>query len=163
MIDKGPNLAEAPSQGAAGVVRYFPKYLAQIFAPVLPSGQSEVSQQGPRFPRPRQRHRGAIADHLEFAEDPELQHVAASAAIFLIADLRGDYAVTTLLRQLSTLVPTRAQTEGADPPSGEAVRPHPRKGAWNHAHSLRHSERAVRPLHCQLETRSLGHRDRCHS
>src|SRR5262245_62341570 len=88
-IDKGPDLAEAPAQSAAGVIRYFPEYLAQLFAPVLALGQSEVSQQGTCLARRRQCHRNAIADHLEFAEDPELQHVAASAAIFQIADLCG--------------------------------------------------------------------------
>src|SRR4051794_15509831 len=108
--------------------------------------QSEVSEESTRLARRRQHRPGTVADYLEFAEDPELHH-ASSAATFRYRIPATDYAVTTLPRQLSTPVPTQAQTEGADVRSPRATRPLPQRGASNHGHFLRQSERAVRPLH----------------
>src|SRR4029077_5820867 len=75
----------------------------------------------------------------------------------------ADYAVTTLPPQLSTLAPTPAHTVGADCRTAEGHPAPPHKGASEHGHFLRRAERAVRPLHCQLKTRSLGNRDRRYS
>ena len=75
IVDQGPDFAEAPAQSPARIVRHVPEYLAQPLAPVLASGQREIGEQRPRLARRRQRHRSAVADHLQFAEDPELQHV----------------------------------------------------------------------------------------
>ena len=98
IVDEGPDLAEAPAQSPARIVRHVPEYLAQPLAPVLVAGQREVGEQSTCLARGRQRHRGAVADHFEFAEDPELQHVASSAATRRTADppcrLCGNHAST---------------------------------------------------------------------
>jgi hypothetical protein len=83
-VDQRPDFAEAPAQGPARIVGHLPEHLAQFFASVRTPGQSKVSEQRPRLAGWWQGCRTAVADHLEFAEDPQLQHGAVlSAAAFI--------------------------------------------------------------------------------
>src|SRR5262249_22517285 len=86
IVDEGPDFAEAPAQRPARGVRYVPEYLAKPLSPVLVPGQREIGEQSTRLARGRQRDWSAVADHLQFAENPELQHVAFPAAIRRTAD-----------------------------------------------------------------------------
>src|SRR5262249_4985089 len=71
-------------------------------------------EQSTRLARARQCHLSTLADHLQFAENPDLQHVASLPRPAGPRIITADYAVTTLSRQLSTLTPTPAHTVRAD-------------------------------------------------
>ena len=71
---KRPDLAEAPAQRPARIVRHVPEHLAQLLAPVRAPGQSEIGEQRARLAGRRQRRGRAVADHLKVAEDPDFQH-----------------------------------------------------------------------------------------
>jgi hypothetical protein len=78
------DFAEAPAQGPARIVGQVPERLAQFFALVRTPGQSKVSEQRPCLAGRWQGCGTAVADHLELAEDPQLQRGAVlSAAAFI--------------------------------------------------------------------------------
>src|SRR5262249_14897503 len=74
LVDDRPDLAEAPTQRPARVVRYVPEHVTQLFTTVPASRQRQIGEQRSRLSGGRSGRRYTVPDHFETAEDPDLQH-----------------------------------------------------------------------------------------
>lgn len=72
IVEDRAELAQAPPQRAAWVVRDVPEERAEVLAPVLALGEHEIGEQRARLSRLGEREDTATAKHLELPEETEL-------------------------------------------------------------------------------------------
>ena len=68
-----PNFREAPSKGAARIVRRVPEHPAKVLASLRTIDDRQVRQQRTRFPRRRKGDALAMAEHGEFTKHAEVE------------------------------------------------------------------------------------------
>jgi len=72
-VDKGPDLAEAPAQLAARIVRHIPQQLAKVAARNRARRQCQIGEERARLPRRGQREGNTVAAHMKAPEHLHLQ------------------------------------------------------------------------------------------
>ena len=79
VVQQAAQLAEAPAQGAAWVVRHVPEQFAESLATVRPAGGGEVAQKRAGLAGLGQRQDCAGPHHLQLAQHPDLEHPSLSS------------------------------------------------------------------------------------
>jgi ubiquinone/menaquinone biosynthesis C-methylase UbiE len=81
LVDQAPDLAEAPAQLAARVVRHVPKQLAKLTAPDRARRERQPGEQPPHLTRSRQRQHDAVSANRERPEHPQLERRTAAPSV----------------------------------------------------------------------------------
>jgi hypothetical protein len=71
VVHEAADLAQAPAQLAARIVRHVPQQLAERAAAERPRGEREVGEQGAHLARAREGRRAAAAQHAQRAQHPD--------------------------------------------------------------------------------------------
>src|SRR5262249_42702051 len=102
IVDQRPQVAQAPPQGGAGIIRHAPEHGAESVAPVRTRSDRQIGKQRSRFFGWRQLYSGVTAHDRKMPQDADVQQLLAlHGSLFL----SGDREVVTLMagRRLKTL------------------------------------------------------------